>query len=227
MEYSLEKITFNVEKCHARKWDNKGATSALGSTPYLQCNKKIYENNLCKMCFTKQEKEILWTGLITESPPKNPICITKTGNKTNKKWNYNSTNGLKTDDIDNGHKNTIEKEEKNTIEKEEKNIIEKEERLNLDEEFDFDELKRQSKLIKEKLKKSSCDHGGAPFSGLLECDNDDTEFDDYKDLSYNGSRYKINNYNNQVLDISNVVCELDADRIKLVGTWDNERKRII
>lgn len=229
MEYSLNKVIFDENKCHARKWDSKGATTSLGSTPYLQCNGKLFQNNLCSRCY---KKEILWTGLITEEPPINPICVTASGKKSNKKWNYNSTIGLKTS-VKNDHKEEKFKNKKEKVEN-------REDKLNLDEEFDFEELKRQSEIIKEKLKKSSSEHGGAPFSGLLDNNNNDdkddnhdtddtdnTSFYDYCDLSYKGRNYKVNKFNNRVLDINDVKSSLDADQITIVGTWDNENKRIV
>lgn len=246
MEYSLDKVIFDENKCHARKWDSKGATTSLGSTPYLQCNGKLFQNNLCSRCY---KKEILWTGLITEEPPINPICVTASGKKSKKKWNYNSTIGLKTS-VENDHKERKFENKKtsvkNNIEKvkidhKEEKVENREDKLNLDEEFDFEELNRQSKLIKEKLKKSSSEHDGAPFSGLLDKNDnddhddnddnddntDDTSFYDYCDLSYKGRNYKVNKINHRVLDISDVKSSLDADKITIVGTWDNENKRIV
>ena len=194
-------------------------------------NGKLFQNNLCSRCY---KKEILWTGLITEEPPINPICITASGKKTNKKWNYNSKIGLKTL-VNNDHKEEIVENQEEIVENQEEIVENREEivenhedKLNLDEEFDFEELNKQSKIIQEKLKKSSSDHDGSPFSGLLDSDNDDfSSFYDYNDVSYKGRNYKVNKYNNRVLDISDVKCSLDADKINIVGTWDNESKNII
>ena len=109
--------------------------------------------------------------------------------------------------------------------------LENDHKLNIDLEFDFEQLRKESKIIKQKLNQNSKnDHGGAPFAGLLDTTkpiiNNDIEFEDYKDLENEGHTYKLNIHDNQVIDISNVATEYDADKVRLVGIWNEQRETI-
>ena len=203
IEYTLDKVNYDPNKCHARQWKND-------RSPFHQCKSKQFKDDLCTRCYKKKQNNLLWTGLITNDPPENPICITVSGKTSKKRWDF--TKGIY-NKVENDHK------------------IENDHKLNIDLEFDFEQLRKESKIIKQKLNQNSKnDHGGAPFAGLLDTTkpiiNNDIEFEDYKDLEYEGNTYKLNIHDNQVIDISNVATEYDADKVRLVGIWNEQRETI-
>ena len=201
-EYSLNNVNYHSDKCHARQWRND-------RSPYYQCQSKQFKDNLCNRCFKKQENNLLWTGSIIENPPENPICITASGKESKKRWDF--TKGIRENNDHYINKPIVPKDNKPI--------------LTLDDEFDFEELQRVSDMIKLKQKKSNKDHGGAPFSGLLD-DSDDYDFEDYEDITIDGVEYKLNKHDNKIIDIKDVITENDTDKIHIVGIWDDKLQKI-
>ena len=112
-KYIFEEINYNPLLCDSRKWKSD-------RSPYHQCkmNKKI--GNLCIACHNKKINNRLWEGLITEQPPKDPICISKTGKKTKKYWIYPENNDHSTIKEINEVKNTSTSKRNNPQKKKEK-----------------------------------------------------------------------------------------------------------
>jgi hypothetical protein len=217
-EYSLNNVNYHSDKCHARQWRND-------RSPYYQCQSKQFKDNLCNRCFKKQENNLLWTGSIIENPPENPICITASGKESKKRWDF--TKGIRENNDHYINKPIVPKDNKPIVPKDNKPIVPKDNKpiLTLDDEFDFEELQRVSDMIKLKQKKSNKDHGGAPFSGLLD-DSDDYDFEDYEDITIDGVEYKLNKHDNKIIDIKDVITENDTDKIHIVGIWDDKLQKI-
>jgi len=63
---------YNGDLCDARVWKEKPRSGGIGYDN-IQCSSKKVNGCLCKKHFKMQEEGALWTGLITESRPENPI----------------------------------------------------------------------------------------------------------------------------------------------------------
>ena len=81
--YIFKNVKYNPTLCDSRKWKND-------RSPYHQCQNSKKINGLCVRCYNKQQNGLLWEGLITQPPPINPICVTKNGTQTLKKWLFNN-----------------------------------------------------------------------------------------------------------------------------------------
>jgi len=94
LERALALSEFNEEKCQALIWqkadseDLKGTGYSAGNTGYaVQCNTApVGDGCFCKKHAKQESNGLLWCGLITETPPENPVKVEGNGNTKEMYW---------------------------------------------------------------------------------------------------------------------------------------------
>ena len=208
---------YNGHLCDARIWKEKPRSGGLG-LDNVQCSSKKADGCgcLCKKHFKMQEQGNLWTGLITEDRPENPIHPTAgpkqwstdaDGNEVVKERKKRSSNKKAS-----GEKKPKAKA-KATKKKEEKQWTEEELMALL-------EQKKKEKFEQEKKEEEEATDNLQHGAGVYETETEDLsedEEDTYEIITVDGVEYQLNKDDLTVISVND---------FSPVGTWNKEEGKI-
>lgn len=196
---------YDGHRCDARIWKEKPRSGGLGYDN-IQCSSKKIDgcNGLCKKHFKLQQANGLWTGLITEPRPEEPVhptagpkmwCTDTDGNEVVKEKKKKKSSPKKT------------KKEKVT-------------------EKDWSEEELMALLSKKKKEKEQADsqgeEGGKGAGVFPEKDGGETEDmsdgeEEYETINVDGVEYQLNKEDKTVIRV---------DDFSPVGKWNTETSSI-
>ena len=204
---------YNEHQCDARIWKEKPRSGGLG-LDNVQCSSKKADGCgcLCKKHFKMQEKGGLWTGLITESRPENPVHPTAgpkqwstdaDGNEVVKERKKRSSNKKVSD----------EKKPKASKKKVEKEWTEEELIALL-------EQKKKAKFEQEEKEEEEATDNLQEGAGVYDTETEDLSEDEediYEIITVDSVEYQLNKE-----DLSVIRC----DDFSPVGVWNKETETI-
>ena len=204
---------YNEHQCDARIWKEKPRSGGLG-LDNVQCSSKKADGCgcLCKKHFKMQEQGNLWTGLITEDRPENPIHPTAgqkqwstdaEGNEVVKERKKRSSN----------KKASGEKKQKASKKKVEKEWTEEELMALL-------EQKKKDKFEQEEKEEEEATDNLQEGAGVYETETEDLSEDEediYEIITVDGVEYQLNKDDLTVISV---------DDFSPVGMWNKETGKI-
>ena len=221
---------YNEDLCDARVWKEKSRSGGLGYDN-IQCSSKKVNGCLCKKHFKMQEEGALWTGLITESRPENPIHPTagpartpmskmwstdKDGNEVVKEKKTRKSSEPKKKKEPKKKEEEEEKEKTLSIEELMKLLDEKKKEEKEEKEKEKEEKKEEEKEEKEEKKEEKKDGLAEAKEELLKMAGGvkkDEEEDEYEDITVDGVEYQLNKDDNTVIRVED---------FEEVGVWNTE-----
>ena len=204
---------YNDHQCDARIWKEKPQSGGLG-LDNVQCSSKKADGCgcLCKKHFKMQEQGNLWTGLITEDRPDNPVHPTAgqkhwstdaEGNEVVKERKKRPSN----------KKVSGEKKQKASKKKVEKEWTEEELMALL-------EQKKKDKFEQEEKEEEEATDNLQEGAGVYETETEDLSDDEediYEIITFNGVEYQLNKDDLTVISV---------DDFSPVGMWNKETSKI-
>ena len=218
---------YNEDLCDARVWKEKSRSGGLGYDN-IQCSSKKVNGCLCKKHFKMQEEGALWTGLITESRPENPIHPTAGPDRTpmSKMWSTDK-DGNEVVKEKKTRKSAEPKKKKEPKKKEEKE--EGEMTLSIEELMKLiDEKKEEEKKEEEKKKEEKKEE-------KEEKEEKKEEKEEEKKKEEEEIEAILDEEDAETITVDGVEYQMDPDDHRLihaetfeeVGVWDTETEKII
>jgi hypothetical protein len=210
---------YDGDRCDARIWKEKPRSGGLGFDN-VQCSSKKVDGCgcLCRKHFKMQEQGNLWTGLITDPRPENPVHPTAGP----KQWTTD----------ENGDEVVKERKKRKSSPKKEKDDKPKKKKAGKKSPEEWSEEELMALLQKKKKEQESKDeqendeqvddeeekpHGAGCWPTDEETEDLEDE-DEYEEIVFEGKEYQLCK-----TDMTVVNC----DDFSPVGKWDKENSKII